>query len=90
MSALVHIIMPLTEKFQEVILDQQGTAQYAHDFEDGSAQFEVVFDDGDKAVGDDGDVDLNPHSILTVAPESFGAGQKQRYEIQAPDNTFLS
>ena len=73
MSAIVHIIFPLTEKFQEVILDQQGTAQYAHDFEDGPVQFEVVFDDGNKAVGDDGDVDLNPHSILTVAPESFDA-----------------
>lgn len=30
-----------------------------------------MFKDGDKAVGDDGDVNLYPHSILVVAPETF-------------------
>ena len=30
-----------------------------------------MFKDGDKAVGDDGDVNLYPHSILAVAPETF-------------------
>ena len=43
----------------------------AHNLEDGSVQFEVMFKDGDKAVGDDGDVNLYPHGILAVAPETF-------------------
>ena len=73
MSIIVHIILPSIEKFQEVILDQQRTAQYAHNLKDRSVQFEVMFKDGDKAVGDDGDVDLYPHGILAVAPETFDA-----------------
>ena len=71
MSTIVHIILPSIEKFQEVILDQQRTAQYAHNLKDRSVQFEVMFKDGDKAVGDDGDVNLYPHSILAVAPETL-------------------
>lgn len=44
-----------------------------HNLEDGPVQFEVVFDDGDKAIGDDGDVNLYPHAILAIAPETLDA-----------------
>ncbi len=73
MSGIAHIILPSIEKFQKVVLDQQGTAQDAHNLEDGSVQLEVVLDDGDKAICDDGDVDLYPYGILAVAPETFDA-----------------
>lgn len=73
MSGIAHIILPSIEKFQKVVLDQQGTAQDAHNLKDGSVQLEVVLDDGDKAICDDGDVDLYPYGILAVAPETFDA-----------------
>lgn len=73
MSSIGHIILPSFEKFQEVVFDQQGTAKYAHNLEDGPVQFEVVFDNGDKAIGDDGNVNLYPHGILAVAPETLDA-----------------
>ncbi len=71
MSSIAHIALPLSEEFQEVVLDQQGTTKYAHDLEDRPVQLEVVFDDGDKTICDDGDVDLYSHSILAVTPESL-------------------
>ena len=73
MSGIAHIILPSIEKFQKVVLDQQGTAQDAHNLKDGSVQLEVVLDDGDKAICDDGDMDLYPYGILAVAPETFDA-----------------
>ena len=73
MSTIAHIILPSIEKFQKVVLDQQGTAKDAHNLKDRSVQFEVVLDDGDKAICDDGDVNLYPHGILAVAPETFDA-----------------
>ena len=71
MSTIVHIVLPLSEKFQEVILNQQGAAQYAHNFEDRSAQLEVVLNNGNKTVGDNGDVNLYTHGILAVTPETL-------------------
>lgn len=58
MSTIYHIVLLMSKKFQEVILDQQGAAQYAHNFEDRSAQFEVVLNNGNKTVGDNGDLNL--------------------------------
>ena len=71
MSTIDHIVLPLSEKFQEVILDQQGAAQYAHNFEDRSSQLEVVLNNGDKTVGDNCDVNLYTHGILAVTPETL-------------------
>ena len=73
MSGIAHIILPSIEKFQKVVLDQQGTAKDAHNLKDGSVQLEVVLDDGDKAICDDGDVDLYPYGIFAVAPKSLDA-----------------
>lgn len=71
MSAITHIVLPLSEEFQEVVLNQQGSTKYGHDLEDRPVQLEVVFDDGDKTICDDGHVDLYSHSILAVTPESL-------------------
>ena len=73
MSCIAHIILPSIEKFQKVVRDQQGTAQDAHNLTDRSVQFEVVLDDGDKVICDDGDVDLYPYGIFAVAPEALDA-----------------
>ena len=71
MSTVAHIILSPAEKFHKVILDQQRTSQYAHNLEDWSSQREVVFDDCDKAICDNSDVDLYSHGILAVSPETF-------------------
>ena len=73
MSRIAHIILSPFEKFWDAVLDQQGTAKDAHNLEDRPVQFEVVLNDGDSAIGDDGDVNLYPHGILAVAPETFDA-----------------
>ena len=61
------------EQLLDVVFDQQGTAQYPHDLEDRSAEFEVVFDNGDEAIGDDGHMDLYPDGILGLAPKGLDA-----------------
>ena len=71
MSTIDHITLPLSEKFQDIILDQQGATQYAHNFEDRSAQLEVVLNNSNKTVGDNGDVNLYTHGILAVTPETL-------------------
>ena len=57
----------LLERFEQVLDAVRGECRLAkdtHDFEDGPANLEVVPDDGNEAVGDDGDVNLYAHSIL--------------------------
>lgn len=64
----------LFERFQEVsdiVLDQQGAAQDAHDFNDRLTQFEVMFNNSDKTVYDDGNMYLNTYSILGFSPKGF-------------------
>ena len=73
MTVISHVIGYPQEQFLNVVLDQQGTAQYPHDLEDGSAEFEVVFDNGDEAIGDDGHMDLYPDGILGLAPKGLDA-----------------
>ena len=57
------------EKLHDVILCEQGTAQDSHDLHDGASKFEVVLNDSDEAIGDDGDMDLNTHRIVALSPE---------------------
>ena len=53
----------------QVVFDQQGAAEYAQYLSHGSAQMEVVLDDCNETVRDDGDVNLYSDSILGVTPE---------------------
>ena len=63
--SVIHVLfLSVLEKFAHVVFDQKGTSKDAHDLEDGSVQLEVVLDDGNETVRDDGDVDLYAHSIL--------------------------
>ena len=72
--AVVADFLPgVLEKLPQVVIDEQGAAQDAHDLEHGSVQLEVMLDNCNKAVRDDCDVDLYPHSILGVAPKPFDA-----------------
>ena len=64
----------LLERLEQVLDAVHGERRLAkdtHDFEHWPANLEVVLDDGNEAVGDDGDMNLYAHCILRFSPESF-------------------
>ena len=76
----VNIELPIIRFFSipeglEQILDsvhsERRLAKDAHDFEDRPANFEVVLDDGNEAICDDGNVYLYPNGIFGFSPETF-------------------
>ena len=76
----VNIELPIIRFFSfpeglEQILDsvhsERRLAKDAHDFEDWPANFEVVLDDGNEAICDNGNVYLYPNDIFGFSPETF-------------------
>ena len=63
------LVLRRGEKFHDVILGEQGTAQDSHDLHNWSAQLEIVLNDSDETVCDDGNMDLDTYSIVTLSPE---------------------
>ena len=59
------------EKVADAVRGECRLAQYAHDFEDRPANFEVMLDDGNETICDDGNVYLYPNSIFGFSPEAF-------------------
>lgn len=55
----------------DVVFDQQGAAQNTHDLEDSPVEFEVVLDNGNEAICDDGNMDLYSDGVLRFAPKGF-------------------
>lgn len=71
---LVTFVIHHSEWFQQVsdvILDQQGATQYAHDLNNRSVQLKVVLDDTNDTVGDDCNVYLDTNCIFRFSPKSF-------------------
>lgn len=71
MTIISHIIRTPLEQLPDAVLDQQGTTQNPHDLEDRPAEVEVVLNNGDEAIGDDGHMNLYPDSILRLAPKGL-------------------
>ena len=72
--AIVIIIGVIFHRSQELlngILDQKGIAEDTHDLNNRSVQFEVVFNNSDKTVSDDGDMYLYPDCIFRFSPKGF-------------------
>ena len=65
------IICHRRQEFLNGILDQQGIAKDAHNLNNRSVQFEVVFNNSDKTVRDNGDMYLYPDCILRFSPKRF-------------------
>lgn len=65
------LVLRRGEKFHDVILGEQGTAQDSHDLHDGTSKFEVVLDNSDETVCDDGNMDLNTYRIVTLSPKGL-------------------
>ena len=63
------LVLRRGEKLHDVIFGKQGTAQDSHDLHDGTSKLEVVLNDSDETVGDDGNMDLNTYRIVTLSPE---------------------
>ena len=60
-----------SEQVMDAVRGERRLAKDTHDLEHRSADLEVVFDDSNEAVGDDGNMNLYAHSILRFSPESL-------------------
>ena len=70
-AIIIGLIFPRSQEFLNGILDQQGITKDTHDLNNRSAQFEVVFNNSDKTVRDDGDMYLYADRILGFSPKGF-------------------
>ena len=58
------LVLRRGEKLHNVILGEKGAAQDSHDLHDGTSKLEVVLNDSDETVCDDGRVYLYVDSVL--------------------------
>ena len=59
------------EQVQDAVCGERRLAKDTHDLEDGPANLEVVLDDGNEAVSDDGHMYLYAYCILGFSPETL-------------------
>ena len=59
------------EKVSDAVRGEHRLAKDTHDLEHWSANLEVVFNDGNEAVGDKGDMNLDADGILRLSPKSL-------------------
>ena len=59
------------EEVSNIVFGECRLAKDSHDFEDCSANLEVVLNDGNEAVGDDGHMYLNADCIFGFSPETL-------------------
>ena len=55
----------------DAVRGEYRLAKDTHDLEHRSANLEVVFNNGNETVGDDGDMNLNSDSIFRLSPKPF-------------------
>lgn len=68
---IFHLMLERLEQIKDAVRDECRLAKDAHDFNHRPANLEVVFDDSNEAVGDDGNVYLDTHCVLGLSPKSF-------------------
>lgn len=56
-----------------IIQSQQRAAKDSHDFHDGTTDLQVMFDDTNEAICDDGNMYLNTDCILGFFPKGLDA-----------------
>ncbi len=62
-----------SEQVHDIVLCQEGTAQYSHDLICASVECKLSFNDCNSAVRDDSHINLYPYSIFSIAPERLDA-----------------
>jgi len=65
------LILRRGKELHNVVFGKQGTAQNSHDLHDWTSKLEVVLNDSDETVCDDGNMNLNAHCIVTLSPEGL-------------------
>lgn len=70
-ALLVCLLLERQEEVADTIRGKGGLAKDAHDLKHRPANLEVMLDDGNKTIGDDGDVYLDSDGILRLAPETL-------------------
>ena len=66
------VVLLLLERLKQVSDVVQGKCRLAkdtHDLKHRSVNLEVMFDDGNETVCDDGNMNLNAHCIVALTPE---------------------
>lgn len=73
LSIIGCLVLPIKwfEQFLDVVFYKKGTAKNTHDLKHRSVELEVMFNDGDEAVCNDGDMYLNSYGIFRCTPEGF-------------------
>ena len=59
------------EKVSDAVRGEHRLSKDTHDLEHRSANLEVMFNDGNETVGDDGDMNLYAHCIFGFSPETL-------------------
>ena len=67
----ILLILRRGKELHNVVFGKQGTAQNSHDLHDWTSKFEIVLNDSDETICDDGNVNLDTHGIVTLSPERF-------------------
>ena len=68
---LAVILLARQEEVTDVVRGECRLAKDTHDFKYRPANLEVVLNDGNEAVGDDGDMYLNADGVLRLSPEAL-------------------
>ena len=72
--SVISLLCLLSERLEQVldaVRSECRLTKDTHDFKDWSSNLEVMLDDGNEAVCDDGNVNLYADCILGLSPESF-------------------
>ena len=68
---IISFIFNRSQELLDGILDQEGITKNTHDLNNRSVQFEIMFNDGDETVRDDGNMYLYPDCIFRFSPKGF-------------------
>ena len=71
LAVIILAVIPLArpEEVMDIVRGESRLAKDAHDLKHGSAHLEVVLNDGNEAIGDDGDMYLDADSVFGLSPE---------------------
>lgn len=84
-SAIIGLLLiqRLGEELHNVIFGKQGTVQNLYDLYDWTSKFEIVLNDSDMTVCDDGNMNLNTYGIAALPLERFNNSEERDAEVNS-------